>query len=180
MIPSFSDKQIMRIIMLEYYLYNKIELIDIYKLMFQAYFGPTHITGNAAMIKEGIDQECTGMIGNPRVVIQDIGCAKGFVRIGLGKDTHIDIESLSIAIIESKLSEGIDWELWTWIWLHVSCMISSAFPPEKVQYIITAYLEKQKIPSHSQGYKEANNPHYRLLKYDLCPWLFEKKRQENI
>lgn len=173
--PHFNREDLIRIIKLEYAIHHRVQLKDLYKLLFQAYYGPSHMSGNISQIKTGIITELKNMKPNKGTLIQDIGNGKGFVRIGLAMfakdDNEARIDHLCESIEASKLSSGMDWDDWTDAWFGISNFLDSYIPRPTLREFLIEYVISKRIPNHSDAYKDANDPHYRLIRHEFCPWL---------
>lgn len=173
MIPVFSKRDLLLLIRREFMFYRQVELIDYYKLLFQAYYGPTHMQATETEIRAMIRAEISAIEAKHRIGHQDIGVCKAFVRVSLAEiDPQDDeaIDNLTQAIIASKLPGGILWKDWMSHWNEASTILKHLFPPMEMNQIWQEYILPEIIPSHSDSFKARNHPHYRIVRRDLCPW----------
>ena len=159
-------------------------LIDIYKLFYQAHLGPAHIVKDKEAVIESIITEYRGIKGRHYCPpIQDIGDNEGFWRISLsvlapaaksGKNLfHKKCELLAELILlscfdpEPQISIGE-------IWLKHQKMLQRFFPERASEWnYVNQLAEKGEIPSHSDQYRKAYNPHYRVVNPNVSELIFE-------
>ncbi len=172
-LPVFSKRDVWILIRRESYLYRRVELIDIYKLLFQAYYGPTHMDAEFDTIRENIIAEIKSIDQPSTITHHDIGVGKAFVRVGLSDMDPCDmksIDALAQTILASKLEGGIPWKHWFESWSNAISVVSYIYPAHQINKLWTDYVLTHRIPSHSEIYKQKNKPHYRIIRRELCPW----------
>jgi len=157
------------------------QLIDLYKLVFQAYLGPGHLIND---IDEAAKYIMTEMLlhSDPYLPIkQDIGSGKGFFRISLDllipekelkkeqaiieiyRNSHILAEVMQQSVIANNHNINIT-EIWKDTVPKVKQLKDFNLDEwEEVNMI----AESKAIPRHSNIYKTLYNPKYRVLKYDF-------------
>lgn len=180
---ELSIDDLRRIVKDELELHPLCEEIDLFKLIYQAMSGPTHIYPDRDIIAGNIIKEVTLMSAPYLPLIQDIGNSKGFVRVSLfiidsAFTTTEHIKPFCDAIMDSRLPEEPSsaeiYSLW-----HKSLDVISEFRTlDHTQLnIIEELIQDQAIPSHSDRYKNSYEPHYRLLHQSLLPKLREIEKR---
>jgi len=172
---------IKQVICLELNLHPELKLIDIYKLVFQAYLGPAHLLTD---INESAKKIMTEILLHPepyRPLKQDIGSQNGFFRLSL--DCLVPVLQLkkekAISDLYRKsyiLSELMQESVLDYTYnLDITQLWKAAIPvvQEMVVFDFTEWqevntiAESKAIPRHSQQYKIHYNPKYRVLKYQF-------------
>lgn len=150
-----------------------IEVVDIYKLVLQAYFGPSHIVQNRAQVSESIFAEVLAMQNAYLPLFQDIGNKQGFWRLSLDllvpakeqghEYLHQQCDLWADAMLESCLETesalGIS-DRWKIVQPMLEELIEAS--PQAWQQV-AEMAAKEQVPSHSQKFSEAYTPHYRLM-----------------
>lgn len=176
--PMFSINELMILAKQEQVLHDHVELIDIYKLLFQASFGPSHMSSSPSQIHRGIVHEISTMEDLPGLIFQDIGLGKAYCRISLN---CIDASSqapdqLTELILESMQEPGISYSQWKDLWSTVSQRLRYMYPSSQFADVWTNYLLPENIPHHSAGYRSTSHPHYRLIKRSLLDKVYPNFR----
>lgn len=172
---------IKQVISLELNQHPELKLIDIYKLVFQAYLGPAHLLTD---INESAKKIMTEILLHPepyRPLKQDIGSQNGFFRLSL--DCLVPVLQLKKAKAISDLyrksyilSEIMQESVLDYTYnLDITQLWKAAIPvvQEMVVFDFTEWqevntiAESKAIPRHSQQYKIHYNPKYRVLKYQF-------------
>ncbi|OQC05839.1 MAG: hypothetical protein BWX76_00617 [Candidatus Cloacimonetes bacterium ADurb.Bin089] len=172
---------IKQIISLELTLHPHLQLIDIYKLVFQAYLGPAHLIADK---DEAAKRIMTEMLLHPepyRPLKQDISSCNGFFRLSLDlllpnksmrpekAITELYRKSYSLAeyMQESVLDYTYSLDI-TKLWKEAIPVVQelAVFDITEWQEVNTI-AESKAIPRHSQQYKIHYNPKYRVLKYQF-------------
>ncbi|PKN73190.1 MAG: hypothetical protein CVU50_04110 [Candidatus Cloacimonetes bacterium HGW-Cloacimonetes-3] len=166
-----------QIIINELALHPSCKLIDIYKLLFQAYFGPSHILKDKMTVAASIKTETLTMQHTYKPLFQDIGNGVGFCRISLGNlrpaaisnplafkqqcDALADLMQLSC--LESDPPYTIN-ELWH----NYQKTILDICPANKEEWEeVSALAKNTTIPSHSDIFSTVYQPHYRIIDIQL-------------
>lgn len=180
-VPHFSTNELNQLIDLERQVHPKAHHWDIYKVLYQACFGPTHMKADVTEIAHGISKEYLAMDSPYLPVFQDIGLGKGYVRISLsilddqfsqenpiGPRDPDPIQSLAGLIQQSKIPEGIEPNAWYRIWQDIAPLLQMKLGLESSQmeelHQLASALE---VPHHSEAFREVYNPHYRILHCSL-------------
>ena len=172
---------IKQVISLELNQHPELKLIDIYKLVFQAYLGPAHLLADT---NESAKKIMTEILLHPepyRPLKQDIGSQNGFFRLSLDclvpvlqlkKEKAIsELYRKSFLLAELMQESVLDFTYnldITKLWKETIPVIQQliVFDLNEWQQV-NAIAESKAIPRHSQQYKTLYNPKYRVLKYQF-------------
>ena len=172
---------IKQVISLELNQHPELKLIDIYKLVFQAYLGPAHLLADT---NESAKKIMTEILLHPepyRPLKQDIGSQNGFFRLSLDclvpvlqlkKEKAIsELYRKSFLLAELMQESVLDFTYnldITKLWKETIPVIQHliVFDLNEWQQVNTI-AESKAIPRHSQQYKTLYNPKYRVLKYQF-------------
>ncbi len=172
---------IKQVISLELNQHPELKLIDIYKLVFQAYLGPAHLLAD---INESAKKIMTEILLHPepyKPLKQDIGSQNGFFRLSLDcmvpvlqlkKEKAIsELYRKSFLLAELMQESVLDFTYnmdITKLWKETIPVIQQliVFDINEWQQV-NAIAESKAIPRHSQQYKTLYNPKYRVLKYQF-------------
>ena len=172
---------IKQVISLELNQHPELKLIDIYKLVFQAYLGPAHLLADT---NESAKKIMTEILLHPepyRPLKQDIGSQNGFFRLSLDclvpvlqlkKEKAIsELYRKSFLLAELMQESVLDFTYnldITKLWKETIPVIQHliVFDLNEWQQV-NAIAESKAIPRHSQQYKTLYNPKYRVLKYQF-------------
>jgi len=172
---------IKQVISLELNQHPELKLIDIYKLVFQAYLGPAHLLAD---INESAKKIMTEILLHPepyKPLKQDIGSQNGFFRLSLDclvpvlqlkKEKAIsELYRKSFLLAELMQESVLDFTYnldITKLWKETIPVIQQliVFDLNEWQQV-NAIAESKAIPRHSQQYKTLYNPKYRVLKYQF-------------
>lgn len=185
----FSREELREIIAEELDLCPKARLQDIYKLLNQATYGPTHIDPDPVKIAKNLRRELNSVTDHTGNFWQDIGCGRGFYRINLvalismpkipfsrftsfsdymserfRKVTRKQIQTLTQSMLNSRCSSGIDPENWHRVWKEALPLVLEFIKPTATELDeLAACLRNNELPSHSDTYRELYSPHYRVI-----------------
>ncbi len=168
-----SGKDTTAVVETELALHPNLELKDLYKLIYQAFYGPAHIVQNVQTVAASIYNEVMDMKDTYFPLYQDIGNKQGYWRLSLGwllpdklqgetalrakAEILAELMRLSIPEIPHQMSITERWNL-------ESIIIKELFPASEIAWQeVNALALAGQIPSHSLVYKQAYNPHYRLI-----------------
>ena len=172
---------IKQVISLELNQHPELKLIDIYKLVFQAYLGPAHLLADT---NDSAKKIMTEILLHPepyRPLKQDIGSQNGFFRLSLDclvpvlqlkKEKAIsELYRKSFLLAELMQESVLDFTYnldITKLWKETIPVIQHliVFDLNEWQQV-NAIAESKAIPRHSQQYKTLYNPKYRVLKYQF-------------
>lgn len=194
--PHFSPSQLRRIISAELEEHPKSRYEDLYKLIHQAFFGPSHLEGSVEDIETGIWEEIKNLSGCIAKSHQDIGLRKGFIRLNffsLAKMPNLKlsrtntlqeqlirdalsrvkpehVRQFALAVHSSRLPEHFDHQKWLAIWKTANPIIlSHIFPTISERSRIEYCLASGSLPSHSEDYRYLYKPHYRVIHIKFRP-----------
>ncbi len=172
---------IKQVISLELNQHPELKLIDIYKLVFQAYLGPAHLLADT---NDSAKKIMTEILLHPepyKPLKQDIGSQNGFFRLSLDclvpvlqlkKEKAIsELYRKSFLLAELMQESVLDFTYnldITKLWKETIPVIQHliVFDLNEWQQV-NAIAESKAIPRHSQQYKTLYNPKYRVLKYQF-------------
>ncbi len=167
---SFTVDELKIILDIELTLHPKSQLVDIYKFLNQASFGPTHMTPDMQVIRNCIIQEFMTII--PDFItepIQDIGNGKGFVRVNLNSiqaypNKDFAAEKLTELILESRVQQIDTPNTWNDIWqFSLPTVLELINPSESDVQLIEKLIKDDLLPHHSEIYRQSYTPHYRVI-----------------
>lgn len=158
---------------LELKLHPAANLIDIYKLIYQALYGPSHIISDHATLCRSIETELSQMEGDYNPPMQNLGV---YSRISLSV-LHIPGVMLSEAI--SKLAEwllaskaDVDETSIISFWHDLKPLIEKHITASQGEWDeVHSLVSSGSIPSHSTLYKSLYHPHYRLINHSLNAYM---------
>ncbi len=188
--PEFSAAQLRKIIKAELAEHPKARYADLYKLLHQAHYGPTHIVPDPVAIATDIREELAGIQTQNCGPSQDIGCGKGFVRLNLialtggrdlsGPKSHLlrdqllreaclkvqpeQVELLTRSVLASRLEDAFTQQDWQAAWKKAQPVVNEfLFPTFAERALIDACLKNGAMPSHTDDYRYLYKPHYRVI-----------------
>lgn len=171
---EFNALQIEEIILDELKVHPKLEPVDIYKLLYQAMYGPSHIVRDLGQLSMSISSELWQSEQPYYPFYQDIGPV--YTRISLSvlkvdsdvKERQTIIDYLSRWIIASCEEEPDDIELLRHSWNLSLPMMKRLMPAESEAWDkVTEMVSHGRITSHSAAFHHYYSPHYRLVRKDL-------------
>lgn len=158
----------------------RLKLIDLYKLCYQAWFGPAHITSDLETVKTYIIQEIQVMQHEYHPLMQDIGNKQGFSRFSLSWFALQDTEAIQnkatilaeIMLLSAPLGRrdlGIKQ-----LWPIVSPLVKDLYPgtPEEWEKV-NAFATQELMPHHSELFIENYHPHYRVIHTTISDRIIE-------
>jgi len=161
----------------EHNAHPRMSIADVYKLLYQAEYGPRHIVQNPSAAREYLSLEAKSRGPNPSQPLTEACSPDGkIVRINLAPflAKNLSFEKL-FRVLEESAAEinGSDAELRA-TWKKVGELIEAfAIPIPKESYQeFTRYLEENKYPEvhHSREYTTEYHPAYRVARKSI----FEK------
>ncbi len=182
---ALRPDDILAVVASEKQLHPQLEWEDIYKLLNQAWYGPTHITRDRKLIIASIDQEYKTMQSSTNPVIQDIGNGKGYVRLNLSfiglarsrayqkkRDAQIlpitkFIAAFTDMVLASCLPKQPNHSRWLRDYEASVALLANEgiidFP--LIDTWQQGIMDTAGMPSHSLRYKLLYKPHYRVVHY---------------
>jgi hypothetical protein len=196
----FSPEELQAIIAHELACHPRAELIDIYKLLNQANYGPTHVIPVRKTVIASLRAELQNLPPDSGFEIQDIGYGRGFLRLGLkniwqlgprrrrmkvladdrefgegiaSQITIAQLASCASLVLSSRFTRPIAIRTWEKAWDEAVPLIRELLdpPPSEFDYI-KALLRSGKLPSHSAAYRDLYAPHYRVVWLGFLPQPF--------
>ncbi|HQH50743.1 MAG TPA: hypothetical protein PLA08_04980 [Candidatus Cloacimonadota bacterium] len=174
---NLSSHEISLILAQEIDLHPRLEIVDILKLLMQAWSGPTHLTPDFEQVRSSISAELDLMQPGGVPHIQDIGCGRGFLRVDLAyllqadnaRQLDKEIDLLARQVILSRLNvEPTPKEL-SRDWSAALPAIQKLYPISSSEAgFANELISSGRLFSHSQSYKELYNPHYRVVHSSIC------------
>lgn len=204
----FTEAELRQILETELAIHPQSRLVDIYKLLNQAHFGPTHINPDPGEIARNIRLELNSIGEHEGDFQQDIGCGRGFVRVNLislvtfptlpfarfssfsdyvqerfRQVPKREIDNLTRAILASRYTSRISPQTWKKTWQAALPLVLeriAALPGELQQ--VEELSKNDVIPSHSETYRELYVPHYRVIHHSLCAGQHKQEpaQEENL
>ncbi|MDZ4181518.1 MAG: hypothetical protein U1B83_01480 [Candidatus Cloacimonadaceae bacterium] len=179
-IKLFDADQIRRIIRLETETHPGFELIDLFKLLYQAYLGPHHMIPDRTAIIRNIEMEIAASKQPYLPALQDIGAGEGFYRVSLSslelfKDEH-PVEILADLILDSRFDVDPPSGFFRGVWSDLLPIIGASveLDPDALRSI-DSLLRDERLPSHSVRYKNAHHPSYRLVHHSVLSYYLERE-----
>lgn len=173
-ICEINDSAVMEIVAHEQQIHPMLEPTDIFKLLYQALYGPFHIVRDFKQLCNGISKELWLMKHDYLPLFQQVGNC--YTRISLSAikrdaDTELTnarVECLGRWILDScVLYEDVRddfcvrWNKWKEI-------LRTALPDKAEAWARADEIaEMGSLPSHSQLFHEHYHPHYRLVDISL-------------
>ena len=151
--------------------YPQMQIQDAVKLLFQSEFGPGHLLSNTAYAEKLLREEIE-VTKDKEPEIEEI--SDQFVRYYLGNQTQGDVEDVLNAMIESAQVQGSKESFL----MKLSVLKEmNVFPADELDEYLNVYLKRDSwMVSHSEVYREAYHPHYRVLLKECADKLMLKKR----
>lgn len=150
--------------------YPDMQIVDLYKLIYQGILGPTHLGSNPDTILHYIESELEHINANQEVeIIEHISPSKKYVRVNLKKFKAKDgnPELLVDVIVLSAINSTNDIESFIYVWNEIGKMIESGdLPFNKAEFRdFNDFVIKNNFPivHHSQEYIETYSPSYRVV-----------------
>lgn len=165
-----SYRDLAQIVQTELELHPRLELNDLYKLIFQASFGPGHLLENPTLVSENIYREVCAMQDDFWPYLQDIGNGIGFFRFSLSWFRALQPDALKLKcdllaelMIKSAPLAESGCSI-TELWPSLTPMLIELFPATPQAWeAVNTLAAKGQFPSHSESYRKNYHPHYRLL-----------------
>lgn len=176
----YTEKVVLDILDTELSLFPEADIIDVYKLFYQAHYGPNHIAVDEQLFNKYLLQELTQIIDNGKLLYQDIGAGKGYYRVYLSifsKIPVLDLEKytrlFSSIVFASRKPEQIYHAQWIEKWKVIyNLIVDSAAVKSRYTNLLKGTQAgselglnpySQALPHHSARYTALYKPHYRLV-----------------
>lgn len=157
--------------------YPEARLQDIYKTFYQDHFGPGHMITDTAMVRQYLYSELYGNDVSWVIYYEPTGREGRFVRVFLNTvaDSLISAEELLDAFIRSANEYQEPKTEWVTEWNEIVKTIRENWIPvegfEEDEPKLSEAARNNQAMHHSRAYKDAYNPHYRIVRRDI----FEKE-----
>lgn len=171
---DLGKKQILEIIASELYFHPDLKPVDLFKVMYQASFGPFHILKDKVSLIRAISAEIAQMQHDYQPLLQKIG--EKYCRVSLS----IFANEQNQATRDTALAAFANWMLASCekidsaaeysqiLWKKYLPLFQESLSASKAEWAMAqAYIDAGRLPSHSPEYHAAYHPHYRIVKYDL-------------
>lgn len=163
--------------------YPKSRLTDLYKSSFQDYMGAEHLVTDRDQVKRYLDEELqTPLSALPSWYFEPCGVEGRFVRVSIRavKEHVISAEELLDAFILSANKRRPSTDEWRERWHTMMATIDRMQLPlseyDHDKRMIDSILSVGRYAiSHSSAYREAYNPHYRIIERSIFEREFKEK-----
>lgn len=154
--------------------YPKATLMDIYKTMYQDRFGVAHILAEREVMRRYIAKEVALTSGECECYYESCGWRGEYVRVDLRavRDGLIKAEELTdMLIATATLADDVDAAKWQEEWAAIcevcdDLIVGLDSYDSDLQTLSQLAIECQTV-HHSDSYREAYNPHYRIVHRSL-------------
>lgn len=170
-----------KIIQKQKFKYPHMQVVDLYKLIYQGVLGPAHLGTNPDTILRYIESELECIHASQEAkIVEYISPSKKYVRINLRKFKAKggNPELLADAIVLSAINSDSDIKNFIYVWNEVGKLIESGdllFDKAKFRDF-NDFVVKNNFPlvHHSQEYIENYSPSYRVVENKYWNELFGK------
>lgn len=149
--------------------YPESTLQDVYKSFYQEHFGPEHMIADTASARQYLLNELSEPDVASKVYFEPVGSEGRYVRVHLSvvADGLVTAEQLLEAFIRSANSEQPPLPDWETEWETVVSVIQKHHLKvndfDAQLPALTEAARNRQAVHHSQAYREAYHPHYRIL-----------------
>jgi len=165
---EYTDSDLINIAETELNIHYESNLIDIYKLFFQAFFAQGHFITDKRKVNEYILVELNHNGKKYLPYFQDISNGKGLFRVSISvvNDNLINLNDYITLFLSNINHSGISWDIWRDKWLGIQKIILSKWPSiydlDCIK-VITESIHNHLILSHSECFKLTYYPRYRVM-----------------
>jgi len=159
-----------KLINYHYNWYPKLQIEDLYKMIYQSVMGPEHILQDETKAFQSLKNEMEKNIGKEKILFRDIGLENDMVRVNLNifKEKIGNLQKLFHAMKKTAKSIRGDKSKVQNVWKQVGEMFAFGELPFLCYPIwqeFTELLQKRGFPpvSHSAIYKKNYYPSYRIV-----------------
>ena len=170
----FSDTDIKKAILQLVADYPEATLQDVYKSFYQAHFGPEHFISDTASVHQYLIYEIevakTDIV--PAPYYEPTGANGEYIRVHLRcvAEGKVSAETLFHAFIDSKRNRcnAIPWVTeWQKIIETIDRMDLPSLADEELRKTLDEYAQIDQAVRHSEQYRQAYHPHYRIVRKDI-------------
>jgi len=153
--------------------YPDAQLEDVYKVLFQATFGPGHLGNDSSMVAAGIMHELDRILPDSSVKLTEpISPDSSFVWINLKKFKHLGLNPGCLADVILLSSKGVNAD--TLLFMKRWRLVGKLIKDQKLKFDINRYREFTKyvrdnafpVIHHSTRFIREYDPHYRVVKLE--------------
>ena len=161
--------------------YPESTLQDIYKSFYQDHFGPGHMITDTASARQYLLKELSENDIASTVHFEPTGSEGRYVRVYLSAivDSLITAEQLLDAFIQSANKVQEPQTEWTTEWEDIVGVIRKYDLKVKdfkaLQPVLTEAAQNHQAVHHSQAYREAYHPHYRIVEREVLQKILTKE-----
>ena len=161
--------------------YPESTLQDVYKSFYQDRFGPGHMISDTASARSYLMRELLEMSDASRVYYEPTGSEGRFVRVYLSavSDSLITAEQLLNASIQSANAVQEPQTDWATEWEGIVGVIRKydlkVNDFEALQPVLSEAAQNHQSVHHSQAYREAYHPHYRIVEREVLQKILTKE-----
>ena len=156
--------------------YPEMRLLDIYKSCFQDFMGAEHLVPDVEAVRKYLDQELsqTDLDNLPEWYYEPCGTSGRYVRVNLRviKENLISEETLLDCFVRSANQQHPSVKKWEKRWHNIIRKIDKmnlnlmCYKEDK-QFIDSILGEGKYAISHSENYRNAYHPHYRIVERNI-------------
>ena len=158
------------------------QLIDYYKIFYQALYGPGHIISDERSARCYLDEELRLFTGNEEPLIQDISyidndyCRVNLQVIRLKMITFEEYFQSFLRSVTNERHKEDFFSLWAVIAgiIREMSILGVEFSKQYDDLNLWLQREGDYSPRHSEIYRQAYNPHYRLIRKRYTSAFFGK------
>jgi hypothetical protein len=155
----------------EFELHPKANLRDYYKIFFQGTFGPGHFVSDYLSAIDFIYQELTESQNFETDLYQKINYRQVFYRVNLLvlKMKLVSFNDYNAGFLaSSRFKSNLAVEQWIYEWQRIEKILSESSMEipnfeKDTQFLQQLFAKNEIVISHSQDYRTAYEPHYRLF-----------------
>ena len=161
--------------------YPESTLQDVYKSFYQDRFGPGHMITDTASARSYLMRELSEMCDTSAVYYEPTGSEGRFVRVYLSAiaDSLITVEQLLDAFIQSANEVQEPQTEWATEWEDIVGVIRKydlkVNDFEALQPVLSEAAQNHQAVHHSQAYREAYHPHYRIVEREVLQKILTKE-----
>ncbi len=166
-LKCLQPADVSKIIETELYYHPEAQLLDMYKLLLQSYYGQGHFIPDIHQAESYLKYELSIYINSYLPVIQDISNGSGLYRISLEaiRNGKIALEDFLLIFARGIQSE-VNWLSWQNIWSEIEIMLLDRYPQKMNKDQLEQCkmsIRQKKCVSHTECFKLTYNPHYRVM-----------------
>jgi hypothetical protein len=165
--------------LIEYHesLKDSLEVQDVYKLLYQANFGPGHLMADSSTVLEYLLEELSSMDTIPRQgegLIERISTTGEMVRINLRPYRHLEVRpGLLVQVMTESARETVPDSLmfyrqWNEFFALVRYGLLNFSPDDLEKWDAQVQRGELTAVHHSPAYRRANAPAYRVARFNVA------------